>query len=143
MKPKKDEDLKFKSKLRTLNMLRTYLGKDVENARPVKVMFYEKMKHDEIIKRRGLLRGSEIWIGEDLTRKRSRQSYLARQSAKLNADPERINSEMTYRVTKINIQIETQNHPLLKPHPTENKGLINQILYTNNEKLVKIQQEES
>ena len=94
LKPTKEDDLKdFTIKLLSKKLevrIRgadvkyvTYLGKDVGNARPVKVMFYEKFKRDEIIKRRGLLKGSDIWIGEDLTPKRSRLSYLARQSAKL------------------------------------------------------------
>ena len=60
------------------------LGKDPKaNNRPVKVVFHERRAREFIFKKRSLLKETNIWIGEDLTAKRGKLAYEARQAAKI------------------------------------------------------------
>jgi len=60
------------------------LGKDKNdnNTRPIKVAFHERRAREYIYKKRGMLKGTNIWLCDDLTAKRSKLAYSARQSAK-------------------------------------------------------------
>ena len=60
------------------------LGKEKNVNRPVKVAFHDRRARDFIFKKRNLLRGTNIWICDDLTAKRSKLAYTARQAAKQN-----------------------------------------------------------
>ena len=67
------EDIKYAIKI----------GKNVnDNHKPVKVVFHDRRTRDFIFRKRGLLKGTNIWLGEDLTTKRSKLAYQARIIAK-------------------------------------------------------------
>ena len=59
------------------------LGKERNDKnKPLKVALHEPKSRDFLIRKRNLLKGTNIWIGEDLTLKRSKLAFLARQAAK-------------------------------------------------------------
>ena len=63
------------------------LGKEEKDVnRPVKVIFHERRARDFIFRKRSLLRGTNVWLGDDLTAKRSKLAYHARQAAKLKEE---------------------------------------------------------
>ena len=59
------------------------LGRVTNTNSLVKVVFHERRARDYIFRKRSLLKGSNIWLGEDLTVKHSKLAYQARQSAKI------------------------------------------------------------
>ena len=52
------------------------LGKDKnDDDRPVKVVLYECKAREFIYRKRGLLKGTNLWLCDDLTAKRSKLAY--------------------------------------------------------------------
>ena len=63
------------------------LGKEQDmrvNIRPLKVVFHNRRVREYIFRKRSQLKGTNIWIGDDLTAKKSKLAYEARQAAKIN-----------------------------------------------------------
>ena len=61
------------------------LGKDkLGHNRPINVSFHDRRAREFIYKKRGLLKGTNMWLCEDLTAKLSKLAFNARNAAKLN-----------------------------------------------------------
>ena len=60
------------------------LGMEKKVNRPVKVALCDRRARDHIFQKRVILKGTNIWICDDLTARRSKLAYIARQATKLN-----------------------------------------------------------
>ena len=57
---------------------------DAQNKCKVRVVFKTKEMKDKVYKRKKILQGTDLWIGDDLTPSRRRLFYMARQAVKNN-----------------------------------------------------------
>lgn len=59
-----------------------YVAKIDKNASKIKIAFKNRAPRDEIFSKRANLKGTKIWLNEDLTSRRSKLAYTARQLVK-------------------------------------------------------------